>query len=471
MGRRKVFTDEEIKAKQKEYQASYYQKNKEKLTQYKKSYYEDNKDLYNRRYTMKKAKPLDIDEHSFVSPSALHRALVCPASVTMCKDLPDETSVYAEEGTAFHALLEYDNVYHEYMDEQSYVEVAKKLLESKHFTDSVLQELGETWYKTTKFISDTKKSITDKGFQIEEYKEVKMPMYYNENDSGTMDLGWLCKDPKTGKYLVVALDYKYGKGVDVSVENNPQLISYALSFINYVQKRCEPIDVVAVQTIIYQPRLEPSAKRKGYKISELLEQAKFINDGVEVVYDVYNNHKDLYEYSHVSEEGCKFCKAKSICKKYNEEMTELLGDIVEDVTTKSLSNMVLSDDEIKKLLEFEKNILPKIEEYIKVIKSSVEQRLIAGETVKGVKLVQSSSRTKWIDDKDTIIKKFQDAGVDVVDHSVSLKTIGTVKKLIKNNKDLENLLSELTILPEGKPQVVLEDDKREALGTILLSDI
>ena len=473
MGRKKIYTDEELRAKRKEYHANYYKMNKEKLADYKKEYYENKKDEFAMRYKMSKAKatPLTLDGHSFMSPSALHRALVCPASVTMCKDLPEETSVYAEEGTAFHALLEYDNTFYESMNEQSYIELAKKLLENKHFSDSVIQELGENWYKTTKFLSEVRKGITDRGFEIEEYKEVKMPMYYNENDSGTMDLGWLCRDPKTDKYLVVALDYKYGRGVDVSVENNPQLISYALSFINYVQKKCKSVDVVAVQTIIYQPRLEPSAKRKGYKISELLEQAKFINDGVEVVYDVYNNNKDLYEYSHVSDEGCKFCKAKSICKKYNEEMTVLLGDIVEDVSTKSVSKMVLTDDEIKKLLEFEKFVLPKIEEYIKVIKSSVEQRMIAGENIEGLKLVSSTTRIKWIDDKDKIINTLQEVGIDAVDHAVSIKPIGAIKKLIKTNKLEDNILKDLTVLPEGKPQVVLDTDNREALSINLLGDL
>ena len=148
MGRKKIYTDEEIKAKRKEYHANYYKKNKEKLVDYKKEYYENKKDEFAMRYKMSKAKatPLTLDGHSFMSPSALHRALVCPASVTMCKDLPEETSVYAEEGTAFHALLEYDNTFYESMNEQSYIELAKKLLESKQFSDSVIQELGENWY-------------------------------------------------------------------------------------------------------------------------------------------------------------------------------------------------------------------------------------------------------------------------------------------------------------------------------------
>ena len=152
-------------------------------------------------------------------------------------------------------------------------------------------------------------------------------------------------------------------------------------------------------------------------------------------------------------------------------MTVLLGDIVEDVSTKSVSKMVLTDDEIKKLLEFEKFVLPKIEEYIKVIKSSVEQRMIAGENIEGLKLVSSTTRTKWIDDKDKIITTLHEVGIDAVDHAVSIKPIGTIKKLIKTNKLEDTILKDLTVLPESKPQVVLDTDNREALSINLLGDL
>ena len=464
MGRKKIYTDEEIRAKRKEYQANYYKKNKEKLVDYKKEYYEDKKDDYARRYKMSKAKatPLTLDGHSFMSPSALHRALVCPASVTMCKDLPDETSVYAEEGTAFHSLLEYDNTFYESMNEQSYIELAKKLLENKHFSDSVIQELGENWYKTTKFLSEVKKGITDRGFEIEEYKEVKMPMYYNENDSGTMDLGWLCRDPKTDKYLVVAIDYKYGRGVDVSVENNPQLISYALSFINYVQKKCKSVDVVAVQTIIYQPRLEPSAKRKGYKISELLEQAKFINDGVEVVYDVYNNNKDLYEYSHVSDEGCKFCKAKMICKAYAKQGTELLGDLISEKEKLQKHPDEVNWVEIGKKFEEE---LPKLQQFFDDV---MKYFLIlpAEERPQGVYEARKSSRLSYINNQEKIIEVLRNNEIDAIDHSIKLITLTELKKQLKKLENKDEILKEITEKREGSKYITFNPKNCNLLDDI-----
>ena len=44
--------------------------------------------------------------HALLSPSSSHRWLKCPASVALSKDMPDETSEYAEEGTKAHRLAE-----------------------------------------------------------------------------------------------------------------------------------------------------------------------------------------------------------------------------------------------------------------------------------------------------------------------------------------------------------------------------
>ena len=40
------------------------------------------------------------------SPSAAERWMTCPGSVTACLDLPNESSSYADEGTAAHYMAE-----------------------------------------------------------------------------------------------------------------------------------------------------------------------------------------------------------------------------------------------------------------------------------------------------------------------------------------------------------------------------
>ena len=137
---------DDIKTYQREYHKKYYAENKDRLykhhVEYMKTYtLSDEQKLkrneYHRRYYMEKIKPTKevkkrgrpskavIKEvsasealavpvlpagametaHSMVSPSSLERVCKCPASVYLCKDLPDTESEVAAEGTEFHAAM------------------------------------------------------------------------------------------------------------------------------------------------------------------------------------------------------------------------------------------------------------------------------------------------------------------------------------------------------------------------------
>lgn len=46
-------------------------------------------------------------QHAVLSASSAHRWLECPPSAMLEKELPDETTVYAEEGSVAHEVAEY----------------------------------------------------------------------------------------------------------------------------------------------------------------------------------------------------------------------------------------------------------------------------------------------------------------------------------------------------------------------------
>lgn len=48
-----------------------------------------------------------MGQHALLSASSSHRWLACPPSARLCEQYEDQTSEYAAEGTAAHALCEY----------------------------------------------------------------------------------------------------------------------------------------------------------------------------------------------------------------------------------------------------------------------------------------------------------------------------------------------------------------------------
>ena len=461
MSRPRKLTDEERKQRNKEYMKRYYLKHKEKISEYKQDYYEKNKEKYDMRNKLNNAKPFETDGHSFVSPSSLERAMLCPASPSLCEGLPDEKSVYAEEGTAFHSLLEFNNVYFNGATQEDYIRSAKTLLKNNNFSDSVVTEMGEYWYNTALFVTNLKNDLKNSGYDITEYKELKLPMYYNNDDKGTLDLGLDCVNKNTKQHIIVILDYKYGKGVEVKVQDNPQLIAYAYSFIDYLKNTGalkDYLDIMCVTTIIYQPRIDIPAKKVIYSRDELKDKATNINTMVDMVYFINKAKQgELDEYAHASEDACRFCRAKAVCKTYNDQMLSLLTDLPQ-----VRQEMSLSHPDIIKVLEFEKNILPKINEYIRVIKSELESRLLAGEKIQGIHLVAGQSRTQYISDTNKVIEVLKENGVNAVDPTPKLRTIGDIKKELSNigidKEKQESILSNITCKSEAKLKVELFDD-------------
>jgi len=59
-------------------------------------------------------------QHSLISPSNFERRMLCPGSLNAEKDLPEQTSVYAEEGTMLH---ERTAMLHQHMVECSFEKV------------------------------------------------------------------------------------------------------------------------------------------------------------------------------------------------------------------------------------------------------------------------------------------------------------------------------------------------------------
>ena len=426
--------------------------------EYQLAYYHANKERINKQRKEKRAgKP--ASSHTVASPSALHRLMRCPGSAVLCKSVPEQSSKYAEEGTLFHSVMEYilksklgEQVTNKWV--RIYIETYSTIVLEKEAVDEMVDCVQEAtqWFNLN-FVNAT---------QI--IAETRLPMYYSDRDYGTADVIVLFDD------RLVIVDWKYGKGVDVSPNNNPQLISYAVSALKYLSS--QHIDIrkfKEIETIIYQPRIYTGETVKSYKyaMQELVQQAKHIKEAVDKVYALYSksvNSKIVKENLSASDEACKFCPAKMICKAYAKQGTELLGDLIsekerlqkhpDDVNWVEIGKKF--EEELPKLQQFFNDVL----EYFLVL--PVEER------PQGVYEARKSSRLSYINNQEKVIEVLRNNGIDAIDHSIKLITLTELKKQLKKLENKDEILKEITEKREGSKYITFNPKNCNLLDDIEL---
>lgn len=154
-----------------------------------------------------------MGKHALRSASASHRWLNCPPSVRLGEGIPDRDSEYAREGTDAHSLCEYR---------------LKKLLgmdavdptEHLDWYNGEMEECAENYASyVLELLEKARETCADPVVLVEQRVDFSR---FVENGFGTAD----CVIISDGAMNIV--DYKHGKGVEVSAEGNPQMMLYAL---------------------------------------------------------------------------------------------------------------------------------------------------------------------------------------------------------------------------------------------------
>lgn len=157
--------------------------------------------------------------HATLSPSSAERWMACPGSVALCEGKEDKGSSYASEGTAAHELAE------KILRGNLSPAEAKGLVgltaeNGVVFTDDMLRDV----LKYTEQIHDL---VRGTGGILHVEQRLPIGQWTDEPDAhGTSDAVIVAGDE-----LIVA-DLKFGMGVEVSAESNPQLMIYALAALD-----------------------------------------------------------------------------------------------------------------------------------------------------------------------------------------------------------------------------------------------
>ena len=368
-------------------------------------------------------------KHAKLSASSSHRWLACPPSVNLCERYEDKGSDYAAEGTAAHELCEHKlkmalglptkdptadlSYYNEEMEEHAN-DYAAYILE-------IIEHERQAGYSPQIFIE----------------QRVDFPHYVPEG-FGTCDVVIISDG------TLYICDFKYGKGVKVESQENPQLRIYALGALEHFGML---YDINVVSMIIYQPRLE-----------HISDETMFVDDLTRWADEVLMPTAKLAingEGEFQSVEHCRFCKAKAECRKRAEENMALAAyDFREPV--------LLDNGDIAE-------ILLKVDDLVSWasdVKDFALQQALRSVKYDGFKVVEGRSNRKY-SDEDAVITSVKAQGLDPFEY----KLLGITKmESLLGKKQFAALLSSFVEKPAGKPVLVPETDKRQEINVNSAAD-
>lgn len=235
------------------------------------------------------------------------------------------------------------------------------------------------------------------------------------------------------------IDYKYGKGVAVAAEDNPQMKLYGLGALNefgYVY------EIERVRLHIYQPRLN--------NISTFETTADELLAWGENVVKPTAEKAAKGEGEWGPGEHCRFCPHAGKCRALTQMCTERVNAHGMRGTVP-----VLAPWEVADVLRLE----PVISLWLKRVKDQALATLMNGGEVPGFKVVAGRGSRAWADDME-VAKILTDAGFKTEEITeTSLRSVAGMEKALGKKKVAE-LVSGQIVAHSGAPTVVPDSDKR-----------
>lgn len=363
--------------------------------------------------------------HATLSASSAHRWLNAPPLPQLEKLFPNPASPMAEEGTAAHALGEY----------------------------KLRKALGQDSKRpVSDFQSDDMEAFTDDycDYVMEQYRQARL----DHPGSSVLieqrlDFSNYVPDGfGTGDCIIIAdglmhiVDFKYGKGVRVDAENNPQMKLYALGALNNYSMIYDQPEVIDMT--IFQPRIG-NVSTWSIETDALLNWAK----------------TDLKPKAELAIKGdgtvkygpwLQFSNCNAVLRvRYNQY--------------KKLQEFQLRSPHLMSNAEIEE-VLANVDELVKwanQVKAYAQDLAVNhGKQWDGFKVVEGRSIRKYKDEA-TVAKVAKENGFTDI-YQQSLLPITKLEKVM-GKKQFNDLLGQYIYKPAGKLTFVPQTDKRPAVDT------
>ena len=351
-----------------------------------------------------------MKKHAVLAPSAAHRWLTCTPSARLEERFPDETSSYAEEGTKAH-------------------KIAEGLLRGE-IDDPTPDEMNDMLEHVGQYVEVVMEKLTPGAdLYVEQYLDFSP---------------WVPEGFGTGDAVIVSdeaieiVDLKYGKGVKIDAEGNPQLRLYALGAYNQFGAL---YNFDKVRVTIVQPRLDHISSEE-LTVEELLKWGEEIKP---IAQKAFKGEGEFNPGPH-----CRFCKARRSCRARAEYHMNLARYEFKEPA-------LLSVEEIAEILKQADDLAAWAKE---VKEHALTLAFRDGVKIPGWKVVEGRS-TRKIADEAALAEKLAAEGVDPFKQV--LKTITELEKAV-GKKRFNEIAAGLIEKPPGRPTLVEETDKRPEIN-------
>lgn len=396
------------------------------------------------------------DVHALLSASSSKQWLHCPPSVRLQEGFPNESSVYAEEGTFAHEVCEYKV--------RKYLHERVKRPQSEEFYTEEIDQITDVYAEfVISIIEQMKRNGIEPLVLVEERVDYS---HIAPSGFGTADMLIIGKD-ENGKGLLHICDFKTGQGVYVDADHNSQMMLYALGGLaayGYIY------EIEIVRMSIIQPRLDNIST---FECSR--EELEAWGENIKPI------AKLAFEGKGEQHPGdwCRFCRAKPVCRACADEALALCREEFLDLDAGAFSERneteesdltapyqadtdtpVFKQPGLIPLTELAA-ILPtlnRISSWIESVFAYVSAEAINHSVpVPGYKVVEGRSKRIFTDPKAVVDVAVQNGYTDL--YKQQLISLTEFEKMM-GKKRFAELLGEYVAKPPGKLALVPENDPR-----------
>lgn len=365
------------------------------------------------------------------SPSHSERWMHCPGSPRLCAQVPQPpSSPLAMQGTAAHELAA--------LCLQQREDACQWVGEAIEVNDKIFKVTEEMADAVQVYLDAIRGDLEENGIPISELAiEKKFQIEKVACLKGTNDASF---SSPLGRLYVY--DYKHGEGTFVEVEENPQLMIYALGAMQEAGWVNTEVEIVIVQ-----PRYKDEDVQKVRRWTVSKEDLLLFKERAVDAIDAACDPSAVC----IAGSWCKktFCPAQGVCPALRDGVVAVVDK--EYTALKFPDPAKLSPEEIRKVLDAAGMISSWAKEVHAYAKHQAAE---LGVKIPGYKLIQKKGRRAWTDEV-AVENEFEHEFGDQI-YDKKLKSPAQMEKITGKDR-----VKELVSIPDRGVELVPEDAKGE----------